>query len=199
MAKTLMRYHVKDKIEVGIDEVGRGCLAGPVVAGAVIWPQDISLDISMIKDSKAMSPKARERVCEYIKLNAVEWSVCFVDNNVIDEKNILQATFDAMHGCLDALTTPIDMILVDGDKFRKYNDIDHLCVIKGDSKYISIAAASIIAKQARDVYMIEQGKMYDKYGWDTNMGYGTKIHTEGILQEGLTPLHRRSFCTKYIV
>lgn len=195
----LKTYHNKNKIEAGVDEVGRGCLAGPVVAAAVIWPSDdLTLDISMIKDSKAMTDKARARTSDYIKLHAVEWSVHFVDNNVIDQKNILQATFDAMHGCLDQLSTPIDTILVDGDKFRTYRDIDHVCVVKGDNTYVNIAAASILAKHARDQYMIKMASEYDRYGWEKNMGYGTKVHTDAINQYGLTPLHRKTFCTKFI-
>ena len=194
----LKTYHTIEQVEVGIDEVGRGCLAGPVVAAAVIWPQDDDIDSSMIKDSKMMSESARVRMSEYIKQHAIEWQVNFVDNTVIDKKNILQATFDAMHNCLDKLSTPIDMILVDGDKFRKYHDIDHTCVVKGDQTYVSIAAASILAKHARDQYMIEQSMVYSNYNWENNMGYGTKAHNEAIMKHGLTPLHRKTFCTKFV-
>lgn len=186
-------HFIEGFIEVGVDEVGRGCLAGPVVAAAVVWPQEESLDHSMIKDSKKMTAAAREKALDYIKENAIEWSVKHVDNAVIDAKNILQATYDAMHGALDDISTPFELILVDGDKFRSYKDISHECIVKGDSAYVSIAAASIIAKQVCDKYMFEQALKYPGYGWETNVGYGTKVHMDAIRQHGVTSLHRKTF------
>jgi ribonuclease HII len=194
--KTLEYYRTEGTIECGIDECGRGAYAGPVVAAAVIWPAEpVSYYDKYIRDSKKLSFKKRKEVAEYIRSNAIDYSVQFIDNNEIDKVNILQATFNAMHKCLDALSFPFEHILVDGDKFRIYQNIPHNCVIKGDDKYINIAAASIIAKVARDEYMIQLSKKtaYENYGWDTNMGYGTAEHRNAISVHGLTDMHRTSF------
>lgn len=188
-------YYRDGVLEVGLDEVGRGCLAGPVVVAAVIWPADLK-DEGIVKDSKKLSAKARAKACEYIKQNAIEYSIIFKDNHVIDEKNILQATYDAMHDALRSLDTPFDHILVDGDKFRSYSGVPHTCIVGGDNKYLCIAAASILAKEARDTYMqeVSQAPKYIPYGWNKNVGYGTAHHMEAIRKHGLSDMHRLTFC-----
>lgn len=195
----LESYCREGVMEVGLDEVGRGSLAGPVVAAGVIWPADLG-DEGIVKDSKKLSAKARAKAAAYIIENAIEYAIIFKDNRVIDEKNILQTTFTAMHEALDALGTPFDHLLVDGDKFRPYLGADdwipHTCVIGGDNKYLSIAAASILAKEAHDTYMrdLSQDPKYASYGWNTNMGYGTAQHIQAIQTYGLSDLHRVTFC-----
>lgn len=199
--KLLEYYKNEGVLECGIDECGRGAYAGPVVAAAVVWPVEAVSEYDVhIQDSKKLSAKKRREVAEYIKQHALDWSVTFIDNNEIDKVNILNATFQAMHTCIDKLVVPIEHILVDGNGFKPYmvdegRCIDHTCVVKGDGTYISIAAASIIAKVARDEYMIGQSKKkeYACYGWDTNVGYGTKHHRDAIVAHGLCDMHRRSF------
>lgn len=198
----MLKECMKDNcMECGIDEVGRGALCGPVVAACVIWGSE-GIDpifASKIRDSKKMTPKERTIMSDFIKDNAVDWSVSFVDSKRIDEINILNATFEAMHQCLESLTVPIDHILVDGNRFKQYKDIPFTCVVKGDSEYMSIAAASIIAKVARDEYMkrlCEDDDNYCKYGWVQNQGYGTKQHLEAIKKFGLTDYHRKTFHLK---
>lgn len=182
-------------IECGVDEVGRGSIAGPVVAAAVIWNPDVKCEY--IKDSKKLSPKKRREMADVIKGNAVAWAVAFVDNHRIDEHNILQATYMAMHDCIQQVSTEhsVDHILVDGNRFKSYPGIPHTCVVKGDDKYMSIAAASILAKVAHDKYMLELSKRPDLtvYKWDQNMGYGTTAHVQAIQQHGYSEYHRRSF------
>ncbi len=189
-------YLKEDCIEVGIDEAGRGCYAGPVVAAAVIWSNEVVGELDgYIKDSKKLSATKRYQLAEYIRENAVDWSVTFVNNHVIDQKNILNATYQAMHESLDKLIVPFDHIIVDGNRFKKYKNIDHTCIIKGDDKYISIAAASILAKESRDEYM-KQLANYDEYKiykWHKNFGYGTQEHRDAITIFGLTDMHRKSF------
>lgn len=183
-------------MECGIDECGRGAYAGPVVAAAVIWPNEQVSEYDVnIRDSKKLSMKKRREVAEYIKANAIDYSIQFVTHEEIDKVNILQATFNAMHLCLDSLSMSPEHILVDGDKFRIYKRTPHTCIVSGDDKYISIAAASIIAKVARDEYMIQLGKQspYDVYKWEKNMGYGTEEHRNAIQQFGLSDMHRKSF------
>lgn len=190
-------------IEVGVDEVGRGCLAGPVVAACVIWPQDVD-DEGIVRDSKKLSSRARAKAVDYIKETAIEYAIVFKDNNCVDDRNILQATYDAMHDGLDSLSTPFDHILVDGDKFRPYLGRDdwvgHTCVIGGDNTYLSIGAASILAKEARDAFMreVSQDPKYSVYGWDSNVGYGSSKHMEAIREHGLSDLHRKTFCTRIL-
>lgn len=187
------------RIECGIDECGRGCLAGPVVAAAVIWPSDMT-DTYGIRDSKKLSAKKRKELAEYIKNHAIEWHVSFVDHATIDGTNILSATFAAMHMCMDKMQVPVDCILVDGDRFKMYKDIPHECVVKGDDTYVSIAAASILAKVARDEYMTEMSMQnaYSPYMWNKNMGYGTKAHVDAIRQHGLSDMHRKTFCKSFV-
>lgn len=188
-----------DHIYVGIDEVGRGCLSGPVVAAAVIWNPDlIDSRLENIRDSKKINKQNRELLSDFIKENAIDYSIAFIDNKIIDEINILNATFMAMHKALDELTVDFDHILVDGNRFNKYKDKDHTCFVKGDNTYLSIAAASIIAKVARDEYMTKLSSEYPDYKWDKNMGYGTKDHINAIKTHGLTSYHRTTFVKNII-
>lgn len=203
---TTMKYYFgedKTEVQVGIDEAGRGSLAGPVFAAAVIWNPDVQDELSeQIKDSKKLSKKKRNALREYIEKNATAFVVRYVDNKVIDEINILQATYKAMHECLKDLHIEFDRIIVDGDKFKPFQCHVHDCVPQGDNMYISIAAASILAKTYHDEWIEERCKestaLSDKYLWNKNMAYGTKAHTEGIKEHGLCDYHRKSFCKKYI-
>lgn len=186
-------------LECGVDEVGRGALAGPVVAAAVIWHCEYDDDwewfIHDIKDSKLLSSVKRKQLADAIKDHSIDWSVSFVDNKTIDNKNILQATYDAMHHAIDHLQVPVDHILVDGNRFREYQNVPHTCVVKGDNTYLSIAAASILAKVARDEFMTELSKQpeYRHYQWEKNLGYGTKAHMDAIANHGPSTYHRMSF------
>ena len=184
-------FHTKNKIEAGCDEAGRGCLAGPVVAAAVILPSNFRNEI--LNDSKKLTEKKRYALRPIIEKNALAWAVGVVDNKEIDEINILNASFLAMHRALDQLGKLPDSILVDGNRFTAYNKIEHHCIVKGDGIYMSIAAASILAKTYRDDMMNKLAKEFPFYGWDRNMGYPTKMHREGIRQHGTTPFHRMSF------
>lgn len=184
-------FHTKNKIEAGCDEAGRGCLAGPVVAAAVILPSNFRNEI--LNDSKKLTEKKRYALRPIIEKNALAWAVGVVDNKEIDEINILNASFLAMHRALDQLGKLPDSILVDGNRFTAYNKIEHHCIVKGDGIYMSIAAASILAKTYRDDMMHKLAKEFPFYGWERNMGYPTKMHREGIRQHGTTPLHRMSF------
>ena len=178
-------------LEAGCDEVGRGCIAGPVVAASVIFPNDYSNE--SIKDSKTISPKKRILIEKEIKSSAIAWSVSEIDNKRIDKENILNASISAMHAALENLRVTPKYIIVDGNKFKKYKDIEHRCIIKGDSKYLSIAAASIIAKNYRDQLMKKLSKKHNQYDWHKNFGYPTKSHRDAIKKFGITELHRKSF------
>jgi len=184
-------FHTKNKIEAGCDEAGRGCLAGPVVAAAVILPPNFRNDI--LNDSKKLTEKKRYALRSIIEKEALAWAVGVVDNKEIDEINILNASFLAMHRALDQLGKLPDSILVDGNRFTAYKKIEQHCIVKGDGIYMSIAAASILAKTYRDDMMNKLAKEFPFYGWDRNMGYPTKMHREGIRQHGTTPFHRMSF------
>ena len=184
-------FHTKNKIKAGCDEAGRGCLAGPVVAAAVILPSNFRNDI--LNDSKKLTEKKRYALRPIIEKEALAWAVGVVDNKEIDELNILNASFLAMHRALDQLGKPPDSILVDGNRFTAYNKIQHHCIVRGDGIYMSIAAASILAKTYRDDMMNKLAKEFPFYGWERNMGYPTKIHREGIRRHGATPFHRMSF------
>ena len=177
--------------EAGCDEVGRGCIAGPVVAASVIFPNDYSNE--SIKDSKIISPKKRILIEKEIKSSAIAWSVSEIDNEKIDKENILNASISAMHAALENLRVIPEYIIVDGNKFKKYKDIEHRCIIKGDSKYLSIAAASIIAKNYRDKLMKKLSEKHNQYDWHKNFGYPTKSHRDAIKKFGITELHRKSF------
>lgn len=182
------------KYIAGIDEAGRGPLAGPVVAAAVILPKDCLIE--GVNDSKKVSEKKREKLYDVIIQNAVAWGVGIMDNNVIDEINILNATRKAMHTAIEELQVKPDYILIDAEKKVDTNGIPYLPIIKGDALSISIAAASIIAKVTRDRIMREYDKIFPMYGFEKHKGYGTKAHVEAIRENGLCMIHRKSFCTK---
>lgn len=188
---SLNKFYNNNLIEAGIDECGRGCLAGPVVAASVILPKDF--DSEIIDDSKKLSEKRRKIAFEEIKENAIDWSYHFIESSVIDDINIQQATFKAMHGSLDKLKIRPELLLVDGNTFNSYQDIPYETIIKGDSKYLSIAAASIVAKVIRDEFMVKLSEEYPNYMWKNNKGYGSKQHRDNIVKEGVTPYHRKSF------
>ncbi len=180
--------------EAGCDEAGRGCLAGPVVAAAVILP--VSPDPSLcdgLMDSKRLSAKERQRMRGLVQTHALSYGVASVDHLAIDEINILNASILAMHMALKQLKPQPAMILADGNRFSPYEEIPHHCMVKGDATYLSIAAASILAKTTRDAYMEEIHKEHPQYGWDRNKGYPTPAHREAIVRYGLSPYHRRSF------
>lgn len=180
-----------DKIEAGLDEVGRGCLAGPVVAAAVILPKGYKNDI--LNDSKKLTEKKRVALDEIIKNDAIAWAVAEVSHTKIDEINILNASFLAMHKAVKKLDVKPELLLVDGNRFKQYKKTPHECIIKGDGKYLAIAAASVLAKNYRDLLMAKKAKKYPGYGWEKNVGYPTKLHRAGIKEFGITPLHRKSF------
>ncbi|NMM48784.1 ribonuclease HII [Marinigracilibium pacificum] len=188
----LKSYFSEDtKFEAGCDEAGRGCLAGPVVAGAVILPKDF--DHKILTDSKALNKKTRDSLVSEIKEASISWAVAIVEPEEIDKINILKASFLAMHRAVDQLKTTPDLLLIDGNRFTPYPSISHECIVKGDSKYFSIAAASILAKTYRDNLMEEYAQEHPYYGWEKNYGYPTRQHRDGIREYGITPLHRKSF------
>jgi ribonuclease HII len=187
----LKSYFDKILIEAGCDEAGRGCLAGPVFAAAVILPKKYRNKI--LNDSKQLNEETRYKLREQIEKDAIAFAVAQVSNIEIDEINILNASFLGMHRAVDQLNTIPELLLIDGNRFNKYKTIPHQCIIKGDAKFLSIAAASILAKTYRDDFMKEASKTYPQYGWETNMGYPTELHREGIKSHGTTPLHRMSF------
>jgi len=182
-------------IEVGIDEAGRGPLIGRVYAAAVIWPKD--LDNPEIKDSKKISSKKRKELRQWIEENVIDFGIGYSEPEEIDQINILQATFRAMHMALNKLTVKPNSILVDGNKFKKYHNIKHQCIIKGDTKFYSISAASILAKEYHDLYIkelcLKNPELDTNYKLLSNMGYGTKDHINGIEEYGVTQFHRKSF------
>lgn len=178
-------------IEVGCDEAGRGCLAGPVFAGAVILPDDFYHPL--LNDSKQLTEKQRELLRPIIEKEALEWAVVAVSAKEIDQINILNASIIGMHRCVDQLTTRPELILVDGNRFKPYVGIVHQCIVKGDSKFTSIAAASILAKTHRDEYMEKIDREFPMYKWSVNKGYPTKDHRAAIAEHGTTPHHRMTF------
>ena len=190
----LMSNFSDSSFEAGIDEAGRGSLAGPVTAAAVIFPKNYKNDA--LNDSKRLSEKKRIELRQIIENDSIDFAVCSIASSIIDEINILNSTFKAMHGALSNLKIIPEFILVDGNRFNKFKNIDHKCIVKGDSKYQNIAAASILAKTYRDLYMIEQHNHFPYFGWDKNKGYGTKYHINSIFKHGLTELHRKSFTIK---
>jgi len=187
----LKRFLKKGIIEVGCDEAGRGCLAGPVVAAAVILPKGFRNP--GIDDSKKLSLKKREALAPLIMKKALAYGIGVVDHKEIDKINILNASFLAMHRAIDQLNVRPELILVDGNRFNAYDGIDHECIIKGDSKFLSIAAASVLAKTYRDELMLDWHSKFGHYGWNRNMGYPTKEHRKAIKEFGITKIHRRSF------
>ena len=179
------------KIEAGCDEAGRGCLAGSVYAAAVILPDDYQNDL--LNDSKQLTEKRRYQLREIIERDAVAWAVGIVTPEEIDKINILNASILAMHRALDQLKVRPEAIIVDGNRFKPYNNIPHTTIVKGDGKYLSIAAASILAKTYRDDYMNQLAEEYPQYDWLSNKGYPTKKHRDAIRQYGITPYHRKSY------
>lgn len=186
----LQRYQY-EYVEAGCDEAGRGCLAGPVFAAAVILPDDFGHQL--LNDSKQLPEKIRYELRIEIEQKAVAWAVASCDNMEIDEINILNASFLAMHRAIEKLTLLPQFLLIDGNRFNKYRDLPHQCIIEGDAKYFSIAAASILAKTYRDDYMKQIAGEHPEYDWHTNKGYPTIKHREVVLKNGFTPYHRRSF------
>ncbi len=193
-ANLKIRYS-NEFVEAGCDEAGRGCLAGPVFAAAVILPDNFYHHL--LDDSKKIPEKNRYILRDYIIENAVEWAVEMVDNKEIDRINILNASIEAMHRALFKLKTKFELILVDGNKFKPFRDIEYKTIIKGDGIYSSIAAASILAKTFRDDFMKDIHLKYPVYEWQKNKGYPTKIHKETVLKNGLTEYHRKTFCKFY--
>lgn len=187
----LIKKWSQNYIEAGCDEVGRGCLAGPVVAATVIL--DESFSRNFVNDSKKLKSKTRFYLDEYIKDRAIDYAIAELPPSFIDEHNILNASIHAMHLALDQLKVRPELILVDGNRFHPYHFIPHQCIIKGDSKILSIAAASILAKNYRDRLMLQLHKKFPQYAWDRNVGYPTKAHREAIREYGTTPHHRMSF------
>jgi ribonuclease HII len=187
----LKSYMYHNLTEAGCDEAGRGCLAGPVVAAAVILPRNFKHPV--LNDSKKLTRKQRSELRDEIIISAIAWNVAFVDNEEIDEMNILRASIKAMHLAIEGLQKKPQFLLIDGNRFYPYKSINHSTIIRGDSIYSSIAAASILAKTHRDDYMIKIHDEYPQYGWDRNKGYPTSFHRAAILKHGVTPYHRRSF------
>jgi len=187
----LLSSFTPDLVEAGCDEVGRGCLAGPVVAAAVILPKDYQHEL--LNDSKQLTKEDRLALQSDIVRDALAWAVAEVSNEEIDEINILNASFKAMHLALDKLTIQPEFLLIDGNRFKPYRDVKFECVIKGDGKYLSIAAASVLAKNYRDELMSKLSEEFPGYGWHTNVGYPTIQHRDGIRELGITPYHRKSF------
>jgi len=187
----LHRFYQEGALEAGCDEAGRGCLAGPVVAAAVILSPEF--DIRLLRDSKVLSADKRFRLRDHIEKNALAYAVSSTCNEEIDNINILQASFVSMHKAVDQLHLQPDLLLIDGNRFKPYPNIPHKCLVKGDANYASIAAASILAKTYRDELMLDYHLRYPDYGWDRNKGYPTIDHRTAIEQFGVTPLHRLSF------
>ena len=187
----LKNNYYKGKIEAGCDEAGRGCLAGSVYAAAVILPEDYQNEL--LNDSKQLTEKKRYQLREIIERDAVAWAVGIVTPEEIDKINILNASILAMHRALDQLMVRPETIIVDGNRFKPYQELPHTTIVKGDGKYLSIAAASILAKTYRDDYMNQLAEEYPQYDWRSNKGYPTKKHREAIKQFGITPYHRKSY------
>ena len=187
-----MKYFLeKARLEAGCDEAGRGCLAGPVFAAAVILPARVRFP--ELNDSKQLNAATRDRLRTAIEKKALAWAVAMVDCEGIEQLNILWAAIHDMHLALDKLEHRPELLLIDGNRFRPYQNLPYQCVIGGDGIYASIAAASILAKTHRDEYMRGLHAEFPQYGWDLNKGYGTKTHRDGIRQHGLTPHHRKGF------
>jgi len=186
-----VEHYAYEGLVAGCDEAGRGCLAGPVFAACVILPKDFyHKDLT---DSKLVPPKKRGALKKYVEAHALYYAVAKVNPGEIDQINILNASFKAMHKALTKMKATPDYILVDGNRFHPYRKIPHTCVVKGDSKYASIAAASILAKESRDRYMKNQAKKHPYYAWESNKGYPTAQHREAIIAHGITAIHRKSF------
>tara|TARA_B100000925_G_scaffold241138_1_gene190377 strand:- start:632 stop:1231 length:600 start_codon:yes stop_codon:yes gene_type:complete len=187
----LKAFHSKGLTEAGCDEAGRGCLAGPVVASAVILPTNFRH--KLLNDSKQLTHKQRQVLDPIIKEKALSWAIGVVSPQEIDEINILNASFLAMHRAIDKLERNVDLLLIDGNRFKSYIDIKHLCIVKGDSKFASIAAASVLAKNFRDELMFDLDANFPQYDWKNNKGYPTIKHREAIRQIGACQHHRKSY------
>lgn len=188
----MLKSHYYDNlVEAGCDEAGRGCLAGSVYAAAVILPPDYENDL--LNDSKKLTAKKRYALREVIQRDALAWAVGIVTPEEIDKINILNASFLAMHRALDQLSLRAEAVIVDGNRFKPYQDLPFTTIVKGDGKYLSIAAASVLAKTYRDDYMLSLAKEYPQYDWQSNMGYPTKKHRQAIRDHGITPYHRKSY------
>jgi ribonuclease HII len=187
----LFPFFQKKYTEAGLDEAGRGCFAGPVFAAAVILPRDFHHPL--LNDSKQLQEKERDMLRPLIEKECIAYAVAAVDNDMIDVINILQASFKAMHLAIDQLKIKPGFLLIDGNRFKPYTNIPHECVVKGDGKYSSIAAASVLAKTHRDEYMQQLHKEFPHYGWNTNKAYGTPVHRKAIETHGLCKYHRKSF------
>ena len=187
----LLPYLNENLIEAGCDEAGRGCLAGAVYAAAVILPKDFKNE--MLNDSKQLSEKQRYQLREIIEKEALAWAIGIVEPEEIDKINILNASFLAMHRAVDQLKITPEHLLIDGNRFNKYKNIPHTTIVKGDGKYLSIAAASILAKTYRDDYMNRLHSEYPMYAWDMNKGYPTQKHRQAIKEFGTSPYHRLSY------
>ena len=187
----LKSYLYRNLIEAGCDEAGRGCLAGPVFAAAVILPKNYKHPV--LNDSKKLTARQRSELRDEIINSAIAWKVAFVDNAGIDEINILRASIKAMHLAVDGLEKRPQFLLIDGNRFFPYKDLKYKTIIRGDGLYFSIAAASVLAKTFRDEYMEKIHNEYPAYGWNRNKGYPTPYHREALLRYGLTPYHRKSF------
>lgn len=190
-AKRLLNFHTKGVVEAGCDEAGRGCLAGPVYAAAVILP--LNFRHELLNDSKLMTAEDRSALRIYIQKKALAWSVASVSHREIDEINILNASFLAMHRAVQKLALTPEALLIDGNRFNPYPGLQHYCIIKGDSKFKNIAAASVLAKTYRDDYMEKLSLEYPHYQWHSNKGYPTVAHRNAIQEHGLSPYHRLSF------
>ena len=188
---SLLNYFDKTKIEAGCDEAGRGCLAGPVYAAAVIMPHDFFHPL--LTDSKLTTKKQRKELRPIIEKEAISFAVARLTHKEIDKYNILNASFKAMHRAVKRLHVQPELLLIDGNRFNPYKGISHECIVKGDSKYTSIAAASILAKTYRDEYMEKQAKKFPQYGWINNKGYPTSEHRKAIQEHGPCDLHRKTF------
>ncbi|WP_308575208.1 ribonuclease HII [uncultured Prevotella sp.] len=187
----LKSHYYESLIEAGCDEAGRGCLAGSVYAVAVILPPDYQNEL--LNDSKKLTAKKRYALREEIERDAIAWAVGIVTPEEIDKINILNASFLAMHRALDQLKVRPEAVIVDGNRFKPYQDLPSTTIVKGDGKYLSIAAASILAKTYRDDYMLSLAEEYPQYDWQSNMGYPTKKHRQAIREHGITPYHRKSY------
>ncbi len=190
-AAVLQPFLYKTKVEAGLDEAGRGCFAGPVVAAAVILPK--TFFHPLLNDSKQLTEEQRNELRPVIEREAISYSVAFVDNDEIDRINILQASFKAMHIAVDNLKRRPNLLLVDGNRFLPYRDTKHKCIVKGDGLFTSIAAASVLAKTYRDEYMQKLHHEFSYYGWNSNKGYGTPAHRDAIKEKGICRYHRKSF------
>lgn len=187
----LLNCYQQEFIEAGCDEAGRGCLAGPVFAAAVILPKDFYLE--GLTDSKQLNHKQREKLRPIIEKEALSWAVASVDHEEIDQINILNASFLAMHRAIEKLKIQPGYLAIDGNRFKAYPKIPHACIIKGDGKYLNIAAASILAKTHRDELMTNLGVDYPQYNWAKNKGYPTIAHRNAVIEIGLSPFHRKTF------